>query len=366
VFYEYQFDPLDQGFTFNSYEAGEVVLSMGNAEGKLTGYILVQPFGPTQNGVSLGRFSTSQGVEFTAMSERTFGVDQVQSLAQFRLGTGKTNAYPKIGPLIVNEIMYHPRVLDTNGTVTDNKTDEYVELYNPTAQAVPLFDPLFPTNSWRVRGGISYDFAFGVAIAPRAFVLLVGFDPADTAQVGAFRQTFQVPATVPIYGPYQGSLDNRKGTVELLKPDAPQPLDRPKPGLVPYVLVDKVDYADREPWPDAADGKGLSLQRCGPDIYGNEPLNWVAAEPTAGRKNNLFGPRLESWEQAQGDSFSFRFTALAGVAYRVEYLDSLPGGTWSALTNIAAARFTRSIAATDSAGGTTKRARFYRVRVDAP
>jgi hypothetical protein len=197
-------------------------------------------------------------------------------------------------------------------------------------------------------------------------VLLVGFDPGDAVQVGAFRQTFQVPATVSIYGPYQGALDNRKGMIELLKPDPPQPLDRPKPGLVPYILVDRVDYADRDPWPDAADGKGASLQRSGPDVYGNEPLNWVAAEPSAGRKNNLVGPRLESWEQAPGGGFSFRFTALAGVGYTVEYRDSLDGGSWNALTNIATERFTRSVAATDSGGGTIQQGRFYRVRVAGP
>ena len=365
VFYEAQFNSLGQGFTFNSYEAGEAVLSMGNADGKLTGYILVQPFGPAQNGVSLGRFPTSQGFEFTAQSELTFGVDKPQVLEQFRSGTGKTNAYPKIGPLIINEIMYHPTPLDTGGVITDNKLDEYVELFNPTLQPVPLFDPLYPTNSWRVRGGISYDFPLGLAVAPQAYLLLVGFDPADAAQAGAFRQKYQVPAMVPVYGPYHGNLDNRKATIELFKPDPPQPLDRPKPGLVPYILVDKVAYADRDPWPDAADGKGFSLQRSGPDVYGNEPVNWVAAAPSAGRKNNLTGPRLESWERAQNGGFGFRFTALAGVAYAVEYLDSLPPGSWNTLTNFTAERFTRSILATDSGGG-VRHGRFYRVRLDTP
>ena len=365
VFYEGQFNPLGQGFTFNSYEAGEVVLSMGNAEGKLTGYILAQPFGPTQNGVSLGRFPTSQGVEFTALSERTFGIDQPQSLDQFRLGAGKTNAYAKIGPLIISELMYHPIPVDSGGVIIDNLVDEYVELFNPTLQPEPLFDPWYPTNAWRVRGGISYDFPLGLALAPQAYLLLVGFDPADAVQAGAFRQKYQVPATIPIYGPYQGNLNNRTASVELFNPDPPQALDRHTPGLVPYVLVDRVDYADRDPWPDTADGKGFSLQRTGPDVYGNEPLNWVAAEPSAGRANHLAGPRLESWELAPSGGFGFRFTALAGVAYAVEYLDSLPTGAWNTLTNVAAERFPRSILAADH-GAAISYGRFYRVRMNTP
>ena len=46
VFYEYQFNPNDLGFTYNSYEPGEVVLFSGDAAGTLTGYRLRQPFEP--------------------------------------------------------------------------------------------------------------------------------------------------------------------------------------------------------------------------------------------------------------------------------------------------------------------------------
>ena len=49
-----------------------------------------------------------------------------------------------------------------------------------------------------------------------------------------------------------------------------------------YITVDEVRYNDKAPWPPAADGSGPSLQRKLPSLYGNEPVNWVAAIPTPG------------------------------------------------------------------------------------
>jgi hypothetical protein len=39
----------------------------------------------------------------------TFGRDNPGSVGEFRLGTGTANAGPRIGPIIINEIAYHPR-----------------------------------------------------------------------------------------------------------------------------------------------------------------------------------------------------------------------------------------------------------------
>jgi hypothetical protein len=60
---------------------------------------------------------------------------------------------------------------------------------------------------------------------------------------------------------------------------------------VPYVLADRVSYTDHAPWPSGdVDGGGLSLQRRGAALYGNEPLNWLAAAPTPGAANALMLP----------------------------------------------------------------------------
>ena len=45
-----------------------------------------------------------------------------------------------------------------------------------------------------------------------------------------------------------------------------------------------VNYCDAPPWPSGAvDGGGLSLQRRNVSQYGNEPLNWIASDPTRWR-----------------------------------------------------------------------------------
>jgi hypothetical protein len=87
---------------------------------------------------------------------------------------------------------------------------------------------------------------------------------------------------VPICGPFAGQLDNRSASIELDKPDPVQLPPHPDAGLVPYILVEKVKYEDRDPWPPGADGNGQSLHRFRLDGYANDPTNWFGAPPTAG------------------------------------------------------------------------------------
>jgi hypothetical protein len=107
-------------------------ISSADSTGKLTGYRARQKFGAAENGVSFGRYLTSVGVDFVAMSQRTFGVDNPATLAVFRTGKGSPNAYPKLGPVILSELMFHPPDIGgTNGL--DNTLDEFIELQNITA-----------------------------------------------------------------------------------------------------------------------------------------------------------------------------------------------------------------------------------------
>jgi len=95
VFYEYQ---LNGGagslvpFTFDSAHGDQAYLSAADAGGNLTGYRSVVQFGASANGVSFGRYNTSLGADFVAMSRHTFGVGNPSSVTQFRTGVGATNA----------------------------------------------------------------------------------------------------------------------------------------------------------------------------------------------------------------------------------------------------------------------------------
>ena len=243
-------------FSFSSL-GDEAYLFSGNpATTNLTGYIQGYSFGASENGVSRGRHVNSVGDEhFVAQRTRSLG---------------STNLGPRVGPVVLSEIMYHP--LDLPGGA-DNNADEFVELRSITNAPTPLFNT---TNTWRLRGGISFDFPAGQTLAANTTLIVAAFNPTNVSQLAAFRARFGVPVNVPVYGPFSGKLDNSTDSIRLLMPDAPNVSG------VPFVLVDRVDYKDSTPWPVAADGSGASLQRRVAGDFGNDPANWVAATVTGG------------------------------------------------------------------------------------
>ena len=287
VFYAAQFNPgndVPPSFALHAAQDDELFLSVADANGNLTGYRTSVAFGPAASGVSFGRFEKSTGEDFVAMSARTFGVDSPATVAQFRTGLGAANAYPLVGPVVLNEIHYHPPDLGTN----DNTADEFIEILNASAAPVALFDAAYPTNTWRLREAVDFNFPAGFTLPAYSYALVVSFDPSTNAPaLAAFRALHGLPPGVTILGPWSGKLDNSSEAIELRRPDAPLLPPSVNAGLVPYLLVDRVKYSDSAPWPSAADGGtngangvGVSLQRMVALDYGNDPVNWIAAAPT--------------------------------------------------------------------------------------
>jgi hypothetical protein len=255
-FTEADFNRAGAGFALSS-DGDEVWLFSADANGDLTGYVHGFDFGAADDGVSFGRHVTSEGKEhFVAQVSRTLDA---------------ANASPRVGPVVINEIMYRPRDLSTN----DNSADEFIELLNITTNTVPLFDPANPGNPWKLTGSVDFLLPTNRTLAAGEFLLLVKFEPTNSTQLTAFGAKYGVGSNVRMLGPYSGKLDNSGEDVELKKPTPPAA------GHVPYVLVDKVSYRDSAPWPAGADGTGLSLQRKDSAAYGNDPANWTAAPATA-------------------------------------------------------------------------------------
>jgi hypothetical protein len=287
VLYEYQFNPTNGAaipFTFNSAHGGQVWLSPADASGNLTGYRAFATFGAAANGVSFGRYTNSIGeVDFVAMSARTFGVDNPSTLKDFRTGDGAPNAYPLVGPVVINELMHDPPSQD--GTA-DNVQDEYVELLNFSPYNVPLFDPSASVNTWAISGGIAYTFPQNVTLPAGGCLLLVSFDPViDQPALAEFLNRYQLTNPVSLFGPYAGHLANSGESIALYKPDSPQLSPHPDAGFVPYILVDQISYSTASPWPTNGSGTGSSLQRLVPASYGNDPANWFVGAHTAARPN---------------------------------------------------------------------------------
>jgi hypothetical protein len=238
----------------------DLYLFAGNGA-DLTGYSTSVAFGAQDNGEAFGRFPNGTG-DFFPMLINTFGT---------------ANSNPRVGPLVITEIMYHPT--DPGGGV-DPELMEFVEIANPTDESVDL-------TNWEING-LAYTFPDGTMIGPGKVLVLLPFDPdADAAAAAAFAGQYGVnPALEPgvFLGPYGGTLDNGGETITLLRAGDPPDDD---PLAVPLVMEDQVKYNDDPPWPMSADGSGDSLERDGLTLFGNSATNWTAAAPTPGQTSLL-------------------------------------------------------------------------------
>jgi hypothetical protein len=305
----------------------------------LTGYGHGFQFGAQLKGVTFGRYVTSDGQEhFVAQRTNTLG---------------SANAYPLVGPVVINEIMYAPPPF---GLGPDTQ-DEYLELRNFSSQAVPLFDSDRPTNTWDLDGAIQFTFPPGTWMPLRSYALVVSFDPfQDPARLSWFQQHYGIDASTPVFGPYQGSLADEGPGVGLYRPDKPVAAPSPLAGSVPRVLVEGVHYSSLPPWPAAASGTGNSLQRLASVAFADDPANWLAGPPTPGALNNgaftvdtdhdgvpdelelLAGTDpLDPHDylhldpiSIQGTNCVLQFTAHSGHTYSIEEADQLGStNTWT-------------------------------------
>jgi hypothetical protein len=253
-------------FLFSSL-GEEVYLSSGDGT-NLTGYQHGFQFGAQKSGVTFGRYITSDGSEH-------FVAQKVESL-------GGINSGPKVGPVVVSELMYAPPPFGLDA----DTVDEFIELRNISDRPAALYDVLYPTNAWRLSGAVQFSFPLAMTMTPWSFLLVVGFDPShDPASLTWFRTRYELDTNVIIIGPYSGHLANEGESLKLYQPDTPELPSSPHPGLVPYVLVEEVHYSNSSPWPIGANGTGNSLQRLACVSFADDPANWQAGSPTPGAIN---------------------------------------------------------------------------------
>jgi hypothetical protein len=348
-------------FTLNSAHGDNVVLTrfgpLALFGGSNAAFQLNHAFDAAQNGASFGRYIKSDGgADLVAMTSRTFGVDNPPTVVIFRTGAGLSNVYPKVGPVVISEIMYHPPDIGTN----DNTIDEFIELTSVSGVTEPLYDPAYPTNTWSVDGAAKFTFPMGVSLPSGGRLLLVNFNPTtNAAQLAAFRALYGVPANVPVFGPLDGKLDNSSEVVYLYKPDAVQLPPKTDAGYVPQVLVEKVKYEDLPPWPVEPDGTGYSLQRLSLTGYSNDHTNWFAAPPTAGVGGAAVVP-VFAVEALPNGSFKLIVLTTPGRSYMVEGSTSLAPNSWTTITNFTASSTNSPV--TDSAVLNLLQFRFYRAK----
>ncbi len=246
--------------SFALSENGETVCltSALDANGILTGYRQQEDFGASENGVSFGRYykSSTNNFNFVAMDYNT---------------PGQANAEPKVGPIVINEIMYNPDWPD--GGSYENDQYEYIKLYNNSSGPVTLYD-YAQGEPWKFTDGIDYTFP----ASPNEVTIAAGESILVVKNLAAFFWRYPTVPSSKVFGPYGGNLSNGGEKLQLGMPG------EEVAGVRYYIRVDRVDYSDGshpqdcpggvDLWPTEADGGGSSLDRIDPNLYGNDPNNW--------------------------------------------------------------------------------------------
>lgn len=392
VFSENEFNAAGASrFAFSRF-GDEVYVFSADASGELTGWFHGFQFGATEAGVTLGRHVNSAGEDFL--------------VAQTRPTLGAANAGPRVGPVVISEIMFAPPL---NGFSHDT-LDEFIELQNLSAEAVVLYDPAHPENTWRVRGAVDFDFPAGAILSAKSHLVLVGFDPvADENAAASFRARYGLDSSAPLIGPWQGHLDNAGDEIKLLRPGPPDLPASAGDADAPQILVERVAFRTVAPWPANAAGTGLALVRQDATAFADDPANWLAAPPSPGDADTDGDGLPDRWEIANGldpnsaegenganadpdnDGFSnwqeflagtsprdpaslfqlnaarlptgeisLRFNAAPGRRYTIQFLDNLNSKAWQLFRTYSAPTENNLGIVTDSV---TNSARYYRVRV---
>jgi len=189
--------------------------------------------------------------------------------------------------ILIGELMYNPL------TVTGINADEvleYILLTNVSASTISFDGGPGLSNTWRLNGGVGYNFDPGTFMTAGEHLWVVPFDPvAEPGSRALFCSTYGLNAgTARLLGPYSGDLSDIGERFTLERPQASD--DPLTPGDISWIIVDEVTWVDEAPWPEEADGTGRPLVRVG--LSGNDPASWS----TSYDSDNDGLPDI--WEQA--------------------------------------------------------------------
>jgi len=241
VIYEYQFNAGSNPFALSSL-GDELILTAPFPDENRLRLVDRLDFGATATDVSLGRFPNGSG-GFTILKSLTFGTTNPSTVEEFRTGEGAFNSTPKVGPVVINEIMYHP--------YQDDETSyEYIELLN-------VSDVTWDISGWMIDG-VNYTNPPGTFIAPGEFLVVCADHVAISSAYGIAN----------VVGDWPGALQNGGERIVLMTDEG--------------AVIDSVRYNDKEPWPVGADGYGASLERLRSAEDGDTYMNWGASSMGTG------------------------------------------------------------------------------------
>ncbi|MDB6175854.1 MAG: exported protein of unknown function [Chthoniobacteraceae bacterium] len=162
---------------------------------------------------------------------------------------GTANTFSLNTAIVINEIMYHhhPNFLATGAV---DSPEEWVELYNRSTAAVDLRD-------WKLRGGLSFDFAAGTILPAGGYLVLARDAQALLAKFPG----------INAIGNLSGSLSHSDDVVRIEDANGNP--------------VNEVHYYHGGRWDERAAGGGSSLELRNPMMDNSVPEAWTASDESA-------------------------------------------------------------------------------------
>jgi hypothetical protein len=169
---------------------------------------------------------------------------------------GEANSEMLIREIVINELMYNP--------ISGLNDDEYIELYNQSAEEIDLSD-------WRFIDGVSFQFPAETIIGPHKYLVVAknkarllskydGLQPSD------------------VVGDYGGQLSNAGERLVLARPS-----DQEAGELAAeqnMIVVDEVTYADGGKWGKWSNRGGSSMELIDPRSDNRLADNWADSDET--------------------------------------------------------------------------------------
>ena len=217
-------------------------------------------FGLSSSGESI--YLSGSDLKFVASSMHYGPLEIDGSIARFPDGSsdwfhqkaptpGLPNERHRHGPVLLNEIMYHP--LNEQGA-------EFIELHNLQSDSITL-------ENWSLIG-VNHRFGKADNLSPLGYGVITD----DTER---FLANYE-EATLSLIDQYRGRLSNSGEPIGLLDAYG--------------IHVDWINLVDSPPWPISADGLGASVERaCWSDQL-NQPQEWSGSPlgmPSPGAANHL-------------------------------------------------------------------------------
>lgn len=197
------------------------------------------------NGISSGRYPA--------------GAPEIYPLVARTPGTA--NSAILIRDIVINELMYKP--------ISDKNEDEYVELYNKSANAVNV-------GGWRFTSGIDFKIPSNTVIAAKGYLVVA-------KNAAKLLTNYPNLTTNNTLGNYDGSLGNSGDRVALAMPDvsiSTNAVGEVETNRV-YVVVDEVTYGAGGSWDKWANEGGSSLELIDPNANHRLGYNWADSDETA-------------------------------------------------------------------------------------